>query len=518
MNFDIKQFFPMIDSLSAEKMIPPEKITTIVQDGIAIAIEREITNNSKFDEFAKNLRGFINVIIDKDEKQILIYRKHYIVSQEDYSCPEFQVTPEQIKSIELQIEQQNRVNKNNGQRSHYEIDAENGFLIKKIDCLFSRQQFNAAKQYIKDKINREFAIIKIESLLEDGENLFKGTVNNIKKDFYMVSLENIEIKIPKPYLINNESFNLGDKITFSIIKGNEEKKGTLFYDNQHHHAYLGTRNSVVYLESVLKKELFHNTNNEIVYSIRANNTNKIIVKNPIPSNLNLSRALEKLAKEYLNRENVDIIPFNNDPVQLLIKIISPVQTLKIIKEDNKLNLIIGSHDISKIILKNEHDINNIESIIGVQVAFYSTEEWKRKESMEKELCSYVFKKYLGIKDYIIKYFNSNELISLESIADVPEQAFIHLTSNILSKEKAINIHSIAINILQNKAIELNSIYEFSKLGLSTEEIEKLQQSSIYTLEDIAELSFFDLEDILPNVNENFGKKMILKARKKTNLI
>ena len=65
---------------------------------------------------------------------------------------------------------------------------------------------------------------------------------------------------------------------------------------------------------------------------------------------------------------------------------------------------------------------------------------------------------------------------------------------------------------QDNLLKTKTIFHNKQVPLTEEQIEVLNKASIQTIESLADLSSFELMDILQDLSEDEAKQVILKAR------
>lgn len=470
-----KELMLIADAVSQEKNIDKETVLNALADGLATAIRRNYPEGS-------NIKVLISPNAD-----ITAYRLFELVDT--------------IENVEAQM-------------LFNEIDDEvvlNGFVWEYLHFDFTklnRQQFNITRQVALNKIKNESRENQFLDLLDKNNLLQSGIAKVVRKDQIIVDCNGLDISIPRKNLLPRDSYKNGDKVFFVIQK------------EQNH--YLGNRTSNEFLEAVLKREIYAIQDGEIeIHSIARNPglKSKVVLKsltgniNPVKAALGHRGANIQSVNGFLNGETVDLITYDSNLAQLLLSSMSPVEVVKIMidEEKNSIDLAVPNDSISKAIGRGGKNIEMVSQLIGWTLNVYSEEEWDNRNNKEQNKIFAFFSHALGCDTEIAKMLYEEGFSTLEEIAYVPMEELEEVE---LDKETLLALRNNAINTIENPAAlaASNDYAELVSIGFDEEQIINLQKESVFNMKDLAELSSYDLTDILTELDIEQAKDMIVKAR------
>ncbi len=470
-----RELIMIVEAVSKEKGLPKSEIITILAESIEVALRKNFPEGS-----------LLQVEIDEKSGEMKAWRLFELVDQ--------------VENIEAQM-------LTNEVENEEVID---GYAWEKFDFQLTRQQFNIVKQVALQKIKNHSRDNYISNLLEKPRNIHSGTVKTIKKDFIVAESNGIDIILYKKNLLPREIFKGGDKIRFGL----KEVGGH----------YVGDRSSEEFLIELFKEEVSAIDDGEIEIVACARNAgfrSKVVVKSnskgqkidPVRFCVGNRGAHVKNIQQEINGEFIDIISYEEDPAKLLIKAIAPVNVTKIIMdEDSKtMEIAVEEENISQAIGRNGKNIEMISKLLNWEVKVYSDNEWDKLHENEDSSLVHYFEFGLNCDQELSEYIVECGHSSLEEIAylSVEELALEELDEETVLALKDNAKETLADKEKSSKAEGIKNLYS---LGFENEEVDTLINEKLYSFEDIGDLSSYDLQDYLPNIDMEKAKNIILKCR------
>lgn len=468
-----RELLLLVDAVAKEKGLPKHEIFSFLAEGIETALRKNFPEGA-----------IVHVEMDEQTGNINAWRLYELVDQ--------------IENVE-------------GQMLHSEVEGEEvseGYVWEKFDFKLNRQQFNITKQVALQRIKAQSRDQQIQELLNKPVGVYLGVVKVIKKDYLIVDCSGLDIIIYKRNLLPRETYKISEKIFFTLEKDKNN--------------YVGTRTSEKYLQEVLKREIVQIEGGDIEIVACARNPgmrSKVIVRSvngkfdPVKTCIGPKGSHIKNVQLFLNGESIDIIGYVEDPAQMLIKAIAPVNVSKIVMdEDNKtMEIAVDSQEIAQAIGRSGKNIEMIGQLIGWKIEVFSNEQWEEKESnadlgtvrqfMYALDCDEELAQYLAVQGFSsveeIAYLSAEEL-QLDELDEETVQALKNNAREALDDESKIRTSRA-----------LQTLFTF---GFDQDEVEKLVANQVYTNSDIADLSSYDLIDILPEIDTAKAQRIIMKAR------
>lgn len=472
---DNKELLIIAEAVSKEKNISKDDVLNSLAEGIETALRKDFPEGA-----------IVSVSIDPKTGEVKAYRVFEIVEH---------ITEVEAEMLQEEIED--------------EI-VEDGFAYEPFEFVMNRQKFNITKQVALQKIKQNSREQQIEELLNQPIALFSGVVKVSRKDQLIVDCKGLDISIPRRNLLPRENFRVSDTINFTLTK---EK-------NQ----YVGTRVNDDYLIETLKREVFEIGNGDIEIVSVARNPgyiSKVVLKSnvrnldPIKSAIGHRGSYIKSIQNLLGGEYISFIPNQEDDVQLLIKALHPISIVSIIIDEDlhSMDIAVADEDIQKAVGRNNQNVDMISKLVGWTVNIYPKSEWDTKNNIDEEKTLAMFEQALNCDTQIAQILWENGFSSLEEIAYIPVHEF---EIEEFDEDTVLAIKQAAKDSLNNsnELILVHGVAELVELGFSKEERQLLQENSIFDNSNIADLSTWELTDIISNLEPEQAQKVIMKAREK----
>lgn len=467
LGFDPKLF---VESIAHEKGLNKSEVYTALGVAIETAVRRDFPEGS-----------VVTVKVNPEPFSIHAYRKYEIVDK--------------VEDYEIQI---------NKSKITTEI-VENGFALEEFPIVIDRQKLNIVHQVIMQRLKNISRQNQINNLLSRKSKLFYGTVKLVKRDQVLLECEGLEVNMPRKNCIGREKLTVNQRIFFVL----EEENGQ----------YYATRASTEFLHQVLLNEIpsFEDTIEITRISRVAGFRSKVVVRSlvggdPIKTCLGQGAKNLRAIQEYLGGEFVDFIEHKDDFAQILVDAFKPIplSSIQIDEGTHDVKVRVADEDIGRAIGKFSNNIRLINGLTDYNVLAISESEWDKFEENDNNRLLVLFQNGLSCDEELAQMLIDNNFSSLEEVAYVPEAEF----DIDVDEETLQALRSNARSVVENPE-ELKRVINISELagfGFNSVEIEKLIAEEVFSVADLADLGTFDLQDILPETEEENARNLIMKAR------
>lgn len=473
-----KEFLLVADAVSKEKGLAAEDVLNALAEGMETALRHNFPEGAD-----------LHVHIDENTGELKAYRLFKLVEQ--IENPEAEMLFSEITD-ELVVD---------------------GYVWEEYKFTPNRQQFNITKQVALQRIKNEARENQIHDLLDQSIALLTGTVKVIKKDQMIVDCNGLDISIYRRNLLPRDNYKAGDKIYFVLEK-----------EKNH---YMGSRISDQYLIEVFKRELNEVEDGDIEITAVARIPgfrSKVVVKSnranldPVRTCIGSKGVHIKNIHNFLNGEIVDLIPHQEDSAQLLIQAMSPVNVSRIVidEDTNSMDIAVPDEEIAQAIGKGGKNIEMVSKLLGWQINVFSETQWDTNNSNQGIETVAVFSRGLNCEAEVAQLIVDAGYSSLEEIAYLPKDEFY---VEQLDDETHEALRTNARNICANpeELAQAMGFGQLAALGFDEEESSKLQAENVINNHDVSELSTYDLADILPAIDTERAKAIIMSARQKEEL-
>ena len=471
------------EAVSGEKGLPQEAIFEAIEQALATATKKRYQESTN-----------IEVVIDSQTGDYETFRVWEVVSDEEFEDAGFQI---------IQNEE------------HTEI----GSLIKeKVDNVeFGRIAAQAAKQVIVQKVREAERAQVVEKYRTVLGELVNGTVKKVTREFLIIDLgEGAEAILSRNELIPGEVFRIGDRLRAVLQEEERENRGPQL---------ALSRRCPEMVSELFKLEVPEIS--EQVIEIKAvardpGSRTKIAVKtndnriDPVGACVGMRGSRVQAVSNELGNERLDIVIWDDDPAQLLINSMGPVEITSIVLDEARgsMDVAVTQDTLAQAIGKSGQNVRLSSQITGWKLNVIDQATADEQSQEKSEGISNILIEKLDVDEDLAQTLISNGFDSLESISS----SSIEELSNIEGFDD--DISNLLINrakeVLITMAMEVSTDDGDSGDLMSVEGMEmtlalELSQKGINDREELAEQSIEELTSIIDMTEEDAGD-LIMRAR------
>ncbi|MFT4693609.1 MAG: N utilization substance protein A [Francisella sp.] len=409
-------------------------------------------------------------------------------------------------------------------RELYEdVAREKGYDVKAGDVIrepvetkvFGRIAATMAKQILMKKI-KNFEREKTARIYQEkvGEIVY-GEVKRSTYELLIIDLGgSAEGILPKKDLIARERFRVGDKIR-SCVQSIEHDEFDI------PNTIMLSRSSNTMLKALFKLEI-PEVEEELVSVVNVVREpgfrSKVTVKSndkridPCGACVGMRGSRIHSIMGELNGEKVDVILWDAETVQYAINSLSPVDAADIMEvnvdeESSAMDIIIRQESLSKAIGKNGVNVRLASALIGWKINVLSDSEQEEKQLSIVE----AFVEVLDIDHDFALVLIEEGIETLEDLAYLDKEELLEIEG--FEEEMVDELQERAKAALLSQALGDKKPAEdlLNMQGMNEELANKLVQSEVVTMEDLAELSVDELLDIV-SMDESRATDLIMQAR------
>ena len=478
-----KEILLVAEAVSGEKGLPQEAIFEAIEQALATATKKRYKENSN-----------IEVVIDHKTGDYETFRLWEIVSEEE------------IEDSGIQIIQ----TKENG-----EIGS---FLKEKVENVeFGRIAAQAAKQVIVQKVReaeRAQVVEKYRSVL--GE-LVNGTVKKVTREFLIIDLgEGAEAILSRNELIPGEVFRIGDRLRAVLQEEERENRGPQLALSRKCPEMVGELFKLEVpeiSEQVIEiKAIARDPGSRTKLAVKTND-NRI---DPVGACVGMRGSRVQAVSNELGNERLDIVIWDDDPAQLLINSMGPVEITSIVLDEStgSMDVAVTQDTLAQAIGKSGQNVRLSSQITGWKLNVIDQETADEQNQEKSESISNILMDKLDVDSdsaniLISNGFNTLESVSSSAVEDLSLiEGFDDDISNLLinrAKEVLITM-AMEVSTDDGESGDLMSV-EGMEMTLALE----LTQKGINDREDLAEQSIEELTSLIEISEEDAGS-LIMRAR------
>jgi N utilization substance protein A len=224
----------------------------------------------------------------------------------------------------------------------------------------------------------------------------------------------------------------------------------------------------------------------------------------------------------LGGEKVDIIPWSSDIATFIVNALAPAEVAKVVMDEEKhrLDVVVPDEQLSLAIGRRGQNVRLASILTGWHIDILTEEEEAKRRAEEFTSRSTLFIEALDIDDVIARLLIAEGFTKVEEVAETSIEEMGSIEG--FNEEIAEELCTRAINWLATKAEELKTRQSELGLaedllnfeGLSSDQMIKLGESGVKTLDDLADLAGDELVEILGDnkISSADANALIMKAR------
>ena len=213
----------------------------------------------------------------------------------------------------------------------------------------------------------------------------------------------------------------------------------------------------------------------------------------------------------LQGEKIDIIAWSDNPATFLVNALTPAEVSKVVidEEKRRIEVVVPTEQLSLAIGRKGQNVRLASKLTGWHVDILTDEEESKRRNEEFTGLTELFTVGLGVEEMLAQLLAAEGFTSIEEIAYIEEDELASIES--FDIELAKSLKSRAQNYLDSKNKEFE--IKIQSLGIeqelmdildfSNDQIIKLAEYGIKSIEDLAEIKVKEFIEILPNSNMTY---------------
>ncbi|MCL6269981.1 transcription termination factor NusA [Sansalvadorimonas sp. 2012CJ34-2] len=486
-----KEILNVVEAVSNEKGVPPEVIFEAIEIALATATKKRYETEVD-----------IRVAIDRASGEYDTFRRWTVVADEDFEIPGAHLTLDEGKENDESLEI----------GDIWEEPVES--------IAFGRIAAQTAKQVIVQKVREAERRQMVDSYRDKLGELINGTIKKVNRDSLIVDLgSNAEAVLRKDQIIPRETFRIGTHVRALLHTISEENRGPQL---------MMSRTCPEMLIELFRIEVPEIA--EEVIEIRAaardpGSRAKIAVKtndgriDPVGACVGMRGSRVQAVSNELGNERVDIVLWDDNPVQFVINAMQPAEVASIIvdEENHSMDLAVAEDNLAQAIGRGGQNVRLASELTGWSLNVMTEADAEAKQSQEADKQANVFVEHLDVDVDLARTLVDEGFSTLEEVAYVPLEEMLGIEG--FDEEVVNELRQRAKDRLLTLAIANEEKLEGEKPTEDLLALEGMEQQLAYdlaakgvrTLEDLAEQATDELEDIDGLDAEKAGE-LIMKAR------
>ncbi len=495
-NFGNSEILQVADSVAREKGISRDSVIEAMEHAIQVAGRRKYGHKHN-----------IKAEIDRKSGRIKLSRAFEVVENIENSSAE--ISLEDAKLIIPDIEL-------------------GGFIYDPLPPIdLGRVAAQSAKQILIQKVRDAERDRQFDSFKDRIGDIINGMVKRLEFGDVIIDIGRDEAILKKENIIKGEIFRPNDKIRVYIEDVRRVTKGPQIFLSRTHDQFLAK----LFAQEV--PEIYDGVIEIKSVAREPGSRAKIAVYcsdpgvDPIGSCVGIRGSRVQAVVNELQGEKIDIIAWSSNPATFLVNALTPAEVSKVVidEETHRIEVVVPNEQLSLAIGRRGQNVRLASKLTGWHVDILTEDEESKRRSEEFTNLTELFMNALDVEEMLAQLLVVEGFTSIEEIIFVDDEEFASIEGfdNGLSTalktraQKYINDKNKAFDD-QVKSLGIDhSLLEI--LNLPQEQIIKLAEQGIKTIEDLAELKLKEFIEILPNSNLsndqiydliNFAKRKIVE--------
>lgn len=482
-----REILLVVESVSNEKGIAREVIFQALEQALVAATKKKYDINEME----------VRVSINRKSGSYDTFRRWTVVADADHEMPACQ---DAISDVD---------------NSKWQIGDVREEQIPSIE--FGRIAAQTAKQVIVQKVREAERALVVDAYKQRIGELLSGEVKKITRDGLIIDLgNNAEAYLAREQMMPKENFRIKERINSILYAVNNEGRGAQL---------LLSRICPEMIIALFQKEV-PEIGEEIIEikgaardpGVRA----KIAVKtndhriDPVGACVGMRGTRVQAVTAELGGERVDIVLWDDNPVQFVINALQPAEVVSIILDEDvrAMDVAVEAEQLALAIGRSGQNVRLAAELTGWRLNVMTVDEANAKQASESQQYVDAFVKELGVDEQIAITLVNEGFTTLEEVAYVPIEEMLSIEG--FDEELVSGLRQRAEDILLTKAlVSQESVEPAADLvtmeGMTRELAYALAARGIMSMEDLAEQGIDDIADI-DGLGADQAAKLIMKAR------
>ena len=378
-----------------------------------------------------------------------------------------------------------------------------------------------AKQVIVQKVRDAERAQIVDAYLHRKGELIGGGVKRLERGDVILDVGgNVEAKIAREDLLPRESFRIGERVRGYLKDVRTESRGPQLFVSRAAPEFL------IALFTLEVPEI-----NQGIIEIKGaardpGSRAKIAVKSkdaridPVGACVGMRGARVQSVTNELAGERVDIVQWDDDPIRFVMNAMSPAEVESIIVDEDthSMDIIVADEkQLAQAIGKGGQNVQLASRLTGWILNVMTQAQAQARHGQEDDALRRMFVEQLGVDDEIAAILVREGFAGLEEVAYVPVHEMLEIAE--FDEEIVEELRGRARDVLLTRAIAAEEQFGDARPaedllrmeGMDEELAFTLASRGIATMEDLAELSVDDLNEIA-GLDEERAAKLIMTAR------
>lgn len=398
------------------------------------------------------------------------------------------------------------------------------FLIDNLPPLdFGRIAAQTAKQVIMQKVREAERARQYEEFKDRVGEIVNGVVKRVEYGNATIDIQGrAEGLLRRDECIPREPLNVNDRVRAIIYEVREEARGPQIFLSRSHPEFMAklfTQEVPEIYDGIIEiKGVARDPGSRAKIAVISNDSSI----DPVGACVGMRGSRVQAVVNELGGEKIDIIPWSSDIASFVVSALQPAAVAKVVLDEEKkrMDVVVPDEQLSLAIGRRGQNVRLASILTGWDIDILTEEAESTRRTEEFNTRSALFIEALDVDDVIAHLLVAEGFTTVEEIVETPVDELNEIEG--FEEEISIELQNRAKNWLESKAQELKNKQSEFKIaddlmeaeGLRADQIIKLGENGIKTLDDLADLATDELVELLGSnqITQKAANDVIMKAR------
>lgn len=401
-----------------------------------------------------------------------------------------------------------------------EINSEIRIPLPPID--FGRIVAQTAKQVIVQKVRDAERDKQFNEFIDRVGEIVNGVVKRVEYGNVTVDFGRTEAVIRRDELIPRETFRKDDRIRAYIYDVRREKSGPQVFLSRTRPEFMAKLfmqevpeiyDGVIEIRSVAR-----DPGSRAKIAVISNDASV----NPVLSCVGVRGSRVQAVVSELQGEKIDIVEYAEDPATFVVNALSSAEVSKVVidEDQNRIEVVVPDDQLSLAIGRRGQNVRLASQLTGWSIDILTEEVESDRRTAEFNKLSAMFIEALNVEEVIAHLLVTEGFTTIDEVAYVPLEDLAQIEG--FDESIGEELRSRAREFIEQQSAEIQTKLKeagveeaLMKLeGLTLEQVKKLSENDVKTMDDFAGLATDEFFEIVRNsdLSEDDVSAMIMKAR------
>lgn len=386
---------------------------------------------------------------------------------------------------------------------------------------FDRVAAQIARQIIMQKLIEAERERQYEEFRDRVGQIVSGVVKRVDLHSVAVDINHTEAVIRKENLIPRESFRVGDRLRAYIVEVSSESRGAQVVLSRVHPNFMEqlfrTEVPEIYDGVISVKAVARDAGSRGKIAVYSSDPNI----DPIGACVGVRGSRVQAVVDELQGEKIDIVLWSEDVATFVVNALAPAEINKVILDEgkHKFEVVVRDDSLSVAIGRRGQNVRLASQLTGWSIDVMSESDYMEKQNREYHETANIFMKHLDCDEMLAHLLAAEGFSSVEEIAYVEPDELLAIDGFDAALVKSLQERAAAC--VRDQECEYNGFLDsqgvsadlrsFGDLSLA-DYVALCKEGGVKSLDDFADLSVYELTDILPHLEFNVAGALIMSAR------